>query len=254
MTSGQRERLERGLALFDFDGTLIPWDTQVLFADFVLRKEGWRRAHLALFAVLAPFAAILGDEGMKRVFLSYLWLVKPDQLALWVDEFVSGEIAGACYPEMLERLEAHRAAGHLTVLASASPEFYVRRVGEQLGFDLALGTPVETSSSIRLFPDLNNHKGRAKVRRLARVLGEPPGGAWPRSHGYTDSRADLPMMALCEKGTVVNPSAALEAVAREHGWESLRFPTPWRGRWGRALAFASRAAGLSRFPAGRRRA
>lgn len=230
MTKEQREKLDRGLALFDFDGTLIPWDTQVLFADFVLKREPVRRLYLPLFLAFLPCVGILGDEGMKRVFLSYLWMTERKQLEEWVAEFVAEKIPGDCFPELVDRLEAHREAGHLTVMASASPEFYVSEVGRALGFDLAFGTPVEMGERMGLFPDLKNHKGEEKVRRLSKLLGAPEGGCWQRSHGYTDSRADLPMMRCCEKGTVVNPSEGLEEEARRAGWEIVRPELPWSGK------------------------
>lgn len=230
VTDVQREKMGRGLALFDFDGTLIPWDTQVLFADFVLKREPLRRLYLPLFASFLPCVGILGDEGMKRVFLSYLWMTEREQLEAWVSEFVEERIPRDCFPELLERLEAHREAGHLTVMASASPEFYVREVGRALGFDLAFGTPVEIDERVGLFPDLKNHKGEEKVRRLSALLGPPAGKYWPRSHGYTDSRADLPMMRHCEKGTVVNPSTKLQEEARSAGWEVVRTELPWTGK------------------------
>lgn len=233
MTAEQREKLGRGLGLFDFDGTLIAWDTQVLFANHVLRREPMRRFYLPLFAAFVPCYRILGDEGLKRVFLSYLWRTEPGQLDEWVRGFVAEWVPAQCFPELLDRLAAHREAGQLTVLASASPEFYVREVGRVLGFDLALGTPVEVGQRMRLFPDLENHKGEAKVRRLSGIIGAPRGGVWPGSHGYTDSRADLPMMRCCGRGTVVNPSPALEAIAHESGWDIVRPPRPWRSPAGR---------------------
>lgn len=242
VTREEREKRERGLAVFDFDGTLLPWDTQVLFADFVLRREGWRRFYLLLYGACAPLHAILGDEGLKRVFLSYLWGVDRPRLEAWAREFVAEVLPRQFYPELLARLEAHRAAGELTVLSSASPDFYIREVGRALGFDLALGTPVEFDGRMPLFPDLRNHKGGEKVRRLSEWLGEPPEGCWANSHGYTDSHADLPMMPLCDRGTVVNPSPRLALEAEVHQWEVLHLPRPWRNRLdkaGRMLRFAA---------------
>lgn len=243
MTEETREKLQRGLALFDFDGTLIPWDTQLLFADFVLRRAPWRRIYLPVFASFLPVGVVLGDEGLKRVFLSYLWGVDRDELDGWVKAFVEERVARACYPEMLERLARHREAGHLTVLASASPWFYIEEVGRVLGFDLAVGTPVEFGRRVPLFPELRNHKGAEKVRRLSEVLGAPD-GKWANSHGYTDSTADLPMMACCENGTVVNPSLRLLQAAEPEGWEVVRPTLPWRGRRDKAWRVLRYAAGL----------
>src|SRR5690606_25636658 len=146
------------------------------------------------------FAPLLGAGGMKRVFLSYLWGMNRADLAQHSREFAAS-VMPAIYPKLLEDLENHRRAGHLTILASASPEFYVAEIGHELGFDISLGTPVETGNACPFFPDLENHKGDAKVERLRELLpasyfGED--GRLLHSHGYTDSRADLPMLAICQ--------------------------------------------------------
>jgi phosphatidylglycerophosphatase C len=242
VTDDHRAKSARGIALFDLDGTLIPWDTQMLFCDHVLRREGWRRAYLPLFAAFLPVAPVLGDEGMKRVFLSYLWRADRRTIAEWAREFVAEFFPARCYPELLEKLRLHRDAGHLTVLASASPDLWVGEVGRVLGFDLALGTRLASTDPLPLFPELTNHKGAAKVRRLSEILG-PPAGTWPRSHGYSDSSADLPMLRCCDRNTLVNPSAALTAIGEEQGWEILRPEEPWRGRSGQVKEVLRRISG-----------
>lgn len=245
MTPDQQEKYRRGLGLFDLDGTLIAWDTQMLFCDHVLQREGWRRAYLAFFAAFLPVAGILGDTGMKRVFLSYLWLADRERLAEWTRDFVARYFPAKCYAVMLDKLRAHRGAGHLTILASASPEFYVAEVGRVLGFDLALGTPVEFGDRMPLLPDLQNHKGQEKVRRLSEILG-PPDRTWPRSHGYSDSSADLPMLHCCEANTLVNPKSRLTAIGTELGWEIQRPDKPWHGSLAHAREVLSRITGLKR--------
>jgi HAD superfamily hydrolase (TIGR01490 family) len=240
-------KLQRGLGLFDLDGTLIAWDTQILFCDHVLRQEGFRRAYLAFFAAFAPAAGILGDEGMKRVFLSYLWRSDEEQLAEWVRGFVAEWFPKRCYAPLLERVQRHRDAGRLTILASASPEFYVKEVGRALGFDLALGTPVEVGSGpFPLLPDLRNHKGAEKVRRLSEIIGAPLDGVWPLSHGYSDSSADLPMLNCCETSTLVNPSERLTQIGEQQGWEVLRPELPWKSRAEKIVEILRRATGFGR--------
>lgn len=226
-----------GIALFDLDGTLIAWDCQLLFRHFVLRREPWRGIFLPVFLAFLPLAGLLGAGGMKRVFLSYLWRMDPAMLAEYSREFASG-LMPAIYPELREKLENHREAGDFLILASASPEFYVTEIGREIGFDLTLGTPVDLGE---FFPDLENHKGVAKVERLKKVL---PSSFFENSklrncHGYTDSCADLPMLALCDSATVVNPSLRLTALAEAAGWEIVRPERPWKSRMGfgvRALA------------------
>ena len=238
----------KGIALFDLDGTLIAWDCQLLFRHFVLRREPWRGVFLPVFLTFLPLAGLLGAGGMKRVFLSYLWLIDRGTLAGYSREFAAA-VMPALYPELRGKLEAHRRAGHLLILASASPEFYVAEIGRELGFDLTLGTPVELG---RFFPDLENHKGAAKVARLYQLLPESyfEHGRLLRCHGYTDSAADLPMLALCGAATVVNPSAVLEARAAAAGWEIVRPARPWKSRAEFALRSLALLLGIGRDPGG----
>ena len=235
-----------GIALFDLDGTLIAWDCQLLFRHFVLRREPWRGIFLPVFLACLPVAGWLGAGGMKRVFLTYLWRMDPEILAQYSREFAAS-LMPAIYRELREKLERHRAAGHLLILASASPEFYVAEIGRELGFDLTLGTPVELG---RFFPDLINHKGTAKVARLKQLLPATyfENGMLRRSHGYTDSRADLPMLALCDAATVVNPSPSLTALAEESGWEIVRPARPWRSRLGFSVRVLGLLVGIGRDP------
>ena len=226
-----------GIALFDLDGTLIAWDCQLLFRHFVVRREPWRNVFLPVFLAFVPLAGLLGTERMKRVFLSYLWRMDPDKLARLSRQFALS-VVPQIYPEVRAMLERQRAEGNFTILASASPEFYVSEIGRELGFDLTLGTRVEMGP---FFPRLKNHKGRAKVERLEKELPATyfENGMLRHCHGYTDSTADLPMLALCDSATVVNPSPGLMATAEKNHWRIVCPHRPWKSKFGfgiRALA------------------
>jgi len=239
---------QRAIALFDLDGTLIPWDCQLLFRHFVVRREPWRALLLPIFLIFTPFAAILGTECMKRIFLSYLWRIDAARLACYAREFAHS-LMPAIYPQLRERIEAHRRAGDLLILSSASPEFYVREIGALLGFDISLGTVVTPGA---LFPDLENHKGAAKVTRLHQVLDSSYfiGGRLPGSCGYTDSCADLPMLALCDRALLVNPDARLTAMAAENNWEIVRPARPWKSPPDRARRLLALLFGIGSDPGG----
>ena len=222
-----------GIALYDLDGTLIAWDCQLLFRHFVITREPWRALFLPIFIALAPFARIIGTEGMKRVFLNYLWRLPAETLAEYSRAFAAS-LMPMIYQELRETVEEHRKNGHLLILASASPECYVREIGRELGFHLSLGTPVEMGP---LFPVLSNHKGAAKVERLYKLLPSSyfENGTLIASHGYTDSRADLPMLGICRDVTVVNPSSELAELAEQRRWTIIRPDRPWKNRAGFAL-------------------
>jgi HAD superfamily hydrolase (TIGR01490 family) len=236
-----------GIGLFDLDGTLVPWDCQVLFRHFVVRREPWRACFLPVFLAFLPLYKLLGDGVMKRVFLSYLWEMPPEELRHHSREFAAS-VAASVYPELREKIAQHRSAGHLLILASASPEFYVDEIGRELGFDLALGTPVAAGP---FFPDLDNHKGGAKAARLRQLLPSSyfTAGRLVNARGYTDSRADLPMLELCDAATCVNPGPALARLAEDSGWEILRPARPWKSRAGFACRLLAMLLGIGENPA-----
>ena len=237
-----------GIAWFDLDGTLIAWDCQLLFRHFVVRRERWRGIFLPVFLAFLPLAWLLGAGGMKRVFLTYLWGMSAGKLDEYSREFAAA-VMPCIYPELRDRLEEHRRQGAFLILASASPEFYVKHIGRELGFHLTLGTSVEMGP---FFPDLENHKGAAKVERLRKVLPATyfENGKLRHSHGYTDSTADLPMLALCHAVTVVNPATELTRRAEASGWTIVRPLRPWKSGLDHARRVLSLLSGLGDDPGG----
>lgn len=217
---------------FDLDQTVVPWDTQLLFRNHVLQEEGWRRLLTFVFLAFVPFFKLLGAGQMKRVFHCYLWGMKKERLDELAESFVEKWLPLISYPEIVAEIERHRAAGRILVLSSASPEIWVAKIGEKLGFDHALGTLVEWGETVAFFPELmgKNHKGEEKVRRLA-GLGITHGVA-----GYSDSRADLPMLELCDEKILVNPLSGMRATGEKRAWRLMEPARPWSGRisfgWG----------------------
>ena len=212
--------------LFDLDQTIIPWDTQLVFRSFVLRREPARRLLTAIFLLFLPLNKLLGTGTMKRVFHSYLWGMSRDTLQKHVEAFLAEWLPKITYPEIVDRIEDYRKAGHPLVLSSASPELWVKGIGQALGFNTSFGTRFEWPERIPLFPELvgENHKGAEKVRRLAEI-------PLTSAHAsYSDSKADLPLLGLCEEKFLVNPLPAFRKTGEENGWTLLTPARPWKNR------------------------
>jgi HAD superfamily hydrolase (TIGR01490 family) len=235
-------------AFFDLDLTLVAYDSQLLFCNHVLRAEWWRRYYLIFFVpALALYALkILGDEGMKRIFLSYLWGMRRSRLEEYAASFVETVLPEVLYAEIAEEVTRQREAGRRTVMASASPEFYARAIAERLGFDECFGTRVAVGERVALFPrfEAPNNKHAAKLRAMREIL--PPESERPiaDSYSFSDSSADLPLLELVEHPVMVHPSAKLRAVGREREWAERTPPRPYADDRGRNLAYARMALGL----------
>ncbi|MCC8149155.1 HAD family hydrolase [Akkermansia sp.] len=225
------ERKEGGLALFDMDGTLLPWDTQYVFSCFVVRRHPWRRLLLLFYLACLPlfFLGIWDETRMKRAFLCYLWRLPAETVLQYGREF-AGLAEAWIYPELRERLQKHREEGDACVMVSASPSFYTEPLGRLLGFDAVLGTDVVLDGRMPLMPELplGNNKGKVKVERLRSMGLLPEQGVRKDSIAYSDSAADIPMLLACRRQVLVNPSRNLKKDARLAGAECLYPPSPWR--------------------------
>ncbi len=234
----------RSLALFDMDGTLLAWDTQVLFSGYVCRRRPWRRLLFLPFLCCLPLAIlrIWGDGQMKRIFLGYLWGMPRAELDELASAFASEVVQTLIYPEVKRRLDDHREQGDLCIMATASPGFYADAIAERLGFDDVLSSPVEIGEKVAFFPPIpgGNNKGERKVVRLREMglIALQSEGETKEIFAYSDSSADLPMLRIARWKILVNPSSALCSAFGTEGVEVIRTPLPWRGITGKMLQFA----------------
>jgi HAD superfamily hydrolase (TIGR01490 family) len=217
-------------AIFDLDQTLLPFDTQVLFCNYVLKKHPLRRAYLALFGPAALLKAVhlLSTRTLKRVFSSYLHGLRQGELEKLVSGFVEEAVMPVLYAEVMAEVERHRAAGRILILNSASPHFYVNAIGRRLGFHHSIGTALRLSDPMALLPEIDgpNNKYDAKLKAMRHLmpvdLSLPLPGAW----AYSDSKADLPLLRFVENPVTVHPDRFLKNIAEQEHWTILTPPRP----------------------------
>jgi HAD superfamily phosphoserine phosphatase-like hydrolase len=118
-------------------------------------------------------------------------------------------------PAALAMLEEHRAAGDHLVLLSASPDLYVPRIGQSLGFERTLCTEIQWRGD-RLDGALKtaNRRGAEKMHCLT----------WLRTQypdlpivAYGNSASDLDHMRHADRALLVNGNAAACALAAQWG-------------------------------------
>lgn len=130
-----------------------------------------------------------------------------------VDELL-GEIPGFAHG----LLDEHRGAGRKLVLATTSPEAFVRPFAERLGFDHVIATRW-LDDGVVYTGELDGEFlwGRAK-RDAVRALAEREGINLKKSYGYSDSAYDVPLLKAVGTPVAVNPDPQLTAIAAINGW------------------------------------
>ena len=137
----------------------------------------------------------------------------------------------------------------MLILNSASPEFYLAGISQQLGFDHFIGTDMKVEETMPFLPHIEgpNNKHAEKVDAMRKHGLIPPdlpmvGNSW----AYSDSSADIPLLSIAEHGVMIHPGERLQSAGLEHGWRTMTPPRPYNGKWGGRRAMLLQALGLYR--------
>lgn len=212
MTAGPR------VVVFDLDETLTHYDTFLPFLRGYLRRHPRR----ALGLLGLPLRLLAFWRWGRRtwvkcnVLLAFVGGEPRARLQTWAKEFVDHLLQTAMRPASLQRLRAHQAAGDRVILATASFDIYVQPLAQRLGIDEVLASCVAWDARDRLAGiQGENCRDREKLARLKDLLGADFPAA--RVIAYSDSHADLPLLAWAGQGVAVSPTPRLAQRAEALG-------------------------------------
>ena len=140
----------RKVAVFDFDGTVIRGDSVVALLLYARKRKaiplsGLIRAALYGLAYRVKLTDALTAKARSHAFLA-------DMPAKEREDFLRAfarTLADRAYPQAVEQMRRHRAAGDMVMICSASCACYMRYVSELLGADALLCTPSEPDGRVR---------------------------------------------------------------------------------------------------------
>jgi phosphatidylglycerophosphatase C len=208
-------------ALFDFDGTLLPGDSIILFMRYAWRKKlcsAWDLLRFAVAGVLFS-SRLVTPKRAKEIGLRFLSGKERAEYSAAAEDFCRSVIMPRLYPQGVEAVRRHREAGHTVLLVSASPTFYLEPLKALLGFTEVIGTRFATDETGRFADKIvgQNCRGEQKVKRVQDYLTETGTEIDDKtSCAYGDSPHDLPMLSLCEHIFIVNPNKMMREMLGSH--------------------------------------
>jgi HAD superfamily hydrolase (TIGR01490 family) len=228
---------ERGAAFFDLDRTLMAGSSAFQFARAAYKSGLMSRRALArdawenlLFRLRGSTDA--GTDALRERVSALLTGVRVRDLQRLAPEVLAG-VLPRLYPKMLEIAYAHQDAGRPIFICTAASQEMAELMAIVLTFDGAVGSVSEVRDGAytgRAGGPFTYREGKAQaIRELAAREDIDLAASW----AYSDSESDLPMLRAVGQPVAVNPDGTLARVAREEGWEILRFD-----RLGRRLRVA----------------
>lgn len=198
-------------AIFDFDKTITDRDSIKILWD-TYRKNMGSQYYLQGISIGASFIGykFTGNFNPTKNKMAKIfdYMTEED-----IEEFVNEVLPKYYYKDALEEIKYLKEEGYTLLLVSASYENYMKKVGENLGFDHVIGTRLGRLNE--LIGD--NNRREEKVARIESYLEKIEETIdYENSRSYSDSyRDDRYMMELTAEKYLINSQV------REAGYKNL---------------------------------
>jgi alcohol-forming fatty acyl-CoA reductase len=208
-------------AIFDVDGTIVGSNVVSYFAWLRMRElpVALRPFWLAGFLTKVPYYWGLDKFSrahFNRAFYKNYAGWKPSRARHLGQESFAGFTLDRIFPDALQQLRDHKAAGHRVVLLSGALDFLLEPM-KDLADDVLCSTLAQENGAYTGELTGAPVAGDARARMLA-SFARRRGLDLSRSYAYADSISDLPMLEAVGNPVAVNPDRRLGTAAKVRGW------------------------------------
>ncbi|MGB0653049.1 MAG: HAD family hydrolase [Thermoplasmatota archaeon] len=255
-TRKDTEAAPTGLAFFDFDKTLIADDIGPLYGWYLFRQEmarlgdghggegeGRARRRARKAGYIARYTAFLSWMGLasglykaralrrsqivRGAYKGLKGLPVEEYLAS-MDPFLDDRLEGLVYPEMVEEIRDHQAAGRTCIIITTGQQKLVERCLEAFppGIEL-IGCHLEEQDG-KLTGRVDGPLYGADKANILRTYAKAHGIDLADCWAYSDHYSDYHMLEAVGHAVCVNPRGRLLKMAQERGWRIMepRDPQP----------------------------
>jgi HAD superfamily hydrolase (TIGR01490 family) len=186
------------LALFDFDGTIVQYDSLLKFIRFVV---GDLEFIFGLF-ILSPMLVVyklklIPNDKAKQWMLSYYFKgMHEHKLKKAAKEFSLKKIDTTISPKALKEIKWHKEQGHKIVIVSASMECWLKPWCEKYNLEI-LSTKLEFINN--LFTGKFATKNCYGIEKVNRIKENYNLDEYDVIYAYGDSKGDKEMLELAQK-------------------------------------------------------
>ncbi|MFL6673303.1 MAG: HAD family hydrolase [Massilia sp.] len=218
----------KNLALFDLDHTLLPIDSDYEWGEFLVRtgavdEREFRRRNDAFFAQYQ--AGTLDPVEYLEFALGTLARFPRRELDAMHSQFMRDVIEPAIRPRARDLVRRHLDAGDLVAIITATNRFVTAPIAQAFGVEHLIAAMPQQDQHGNLTGKLlgSPTSGPGKVTHMHAWLDKlgKPFDEFERSHFYSDSHNDIPLLSVVSHPVATNPNAALTQHATALGWPLL---------------------------------
>lgn len=189
--------MKKGLALFDFDGTITVNDT---FMEIIKFQKGAGRFYFGML-ILSPIlflykTKLIKNWRAKEIVLTYFFGGMSDEaFQRKCDDFIINKLPSIFNDEALSKIDFHRANQHRIIVVSASPRNWIEGWCIAMGIELiATELEIQNNTITGKLQSFNCY-GQEKVNRIKAHLNIED---YDTIYAYGDTDGDKPMLALAD--------------------------------------------------------
>lgn len=221
--------MKKNLTLFDLDHTLLPLDSDYEWGQFLARigavdPDAFAKRNAKFFAQYQ--AGTLDPVEYLGFALGTLAQFPRKQLDEWHQQFMADVIKPAITPAARNLVKHHQDQDDLIAIITATNRFVTEPIAREFGIMHLLAPEPEETAERELTGKLlgNPTYGAGKVDRTHQWLSEIGRtlDSFEKSHFYSDSQNDIPLLSVVTHPVATNPNAKLEAHAKAQGWPLLK--------------------------------
>lgn len=217
----------QNLALFDLDNTLLAGDSDYNWGMFLIGEglldgkthqarndqfyQDYKNGNLDIYKFLEFQLKPLSEH--PKAFLDELHL-----------KYMEKVIRPMMTQKAQALVDAHKAAGDLCVVITATNSFVTKPIATAYGIDHLIGTDPEMvdgeyTGGVQGVPSFQEGKV-TRINDWLKARGQQLGD-FNKSYFYSDSHNDLPLMKLVTNPVAVDADAVLTSYAIEHQWPQI---------------------------------
>ena len=214
------------LAVFDLDNTLLPFDSDKAWNQFLIdigavdeayyheKNEQFYQDYLE---------AKLDIRAYQRFACEILQNYPIEKVTTWRDQYIKEIVRPQLQRKALQCIQGYKIGGFRTLIISATNTFIGEPIASLHGVDSYLGCEFEYIDG-RYTGELTGIP-TYKEGKIAALE------AWLRSQGteattvhfYSDSINDRPLLEQADQAFVVDPDRSLAKLANDQGWPVVQF-------------------------------
>ncbi len=212
------------LVLFDLDNTLLVGDSDYEWGQFlvdrgILERASYEAQNRAYYDQYV--AGRLDIHEYLGFALRPLAAHTREELEGWHAEFMAARIVPMIAPQARALVRAHREAGDLCAIITATNSFVTAPIAREFGVEHLIATEPELRhgrftgrvAGTPCFRDGKLRRLEEWLAGLGRRLAD-----FAESAFYSDSHNDLPLLERVTRPVAVDPDPQLAAEARRRGW------------------------------------